>query len=260
MHTRQALVASFSPAVRARTALAACNWLSWSAADQGSDERYDAPADRLAEDPHGERCRAPYFDSSGTPVLLVERRTSVELLDLGYASTEFGSLPELGLVRLQGELWPVAGNTYLNALRQFRLDHAECADCCGPLRSHLVGMRVVQVEVADPHDGAVTSVDLVDYVAAAPDPIITHSLSVRSHLNAMHADDLIRLASRILELPVEVVLAVSVDWIDAFGLELSVIDESGAGTHRLPFRTPLRAMDDLGGQLHAFLRHTGGWC
>ncbi len=237
---REAVVASLSPATRARTALAACSWLAWATDDDQS--------------------RAPYFDSSGSPVLLVERRTSHELLDLGYAATELGALPELGVVRLQGTLWPVAGNAYLDALRQFRLEHAECADCCGPRRSHLVGLRVDRVEVSGPGGGAVTTVDLDDYALAAPDPVITHSLSVRGHLNAMHGDDLIQLAARTLELPPESVLAVSVDWIDAWALEISVIDESGALTHRLPFRTPLTTMDDLGGQLHAFLRQTGGQC
>ena len=244
---RHAVVAALSPATRARTALAACSWLSWSTPDGLLDD-------------HPDHSRAPYFDSSGSPVLLVERRTSDELLELGHAATELAALPELGLVRLQGELWPVAGNAYLNALRQFRLEHAECADCCGPRRSHLIGLRVDRVEVTDPDDGEVTSVDLDDYAAADPDPVITHSLSVRGHLNAMHGDDLIRMASRTLALPAEDVLAVSVDWIDAWGLEISVIDEDGAGTHRLPFRNPLTTMDDLGGQLHAFLRNTGGSC
>ncbi len=241
---RQAVVATLSPAIRARTALAACSWLSWSSPDDHPDQL----------------SRAPYFDSSGSPVLLVERRTSDELLDLGHAATDLAALPELGLVRLQGELWPVAGNAYLNALRQFRLEHAECTDCCGPRRSHLIGLRVDRVQVTDPGDGEVTSIDLDEYAAAEPDPVITHSLSVRGHLNAMHGDDLIRMASRTLALPVEGMLAVSVDWIDAWGLEISVIDEDGAGTHRLPFRIPLTTMDDLGGQLHAFLRNTGGGC
>lgn len=245
---RHAVVASLSPATRARTALAGCSWLSWSSRDDGFGDHRD------------HQIRAPYFDSSGSPILLVERRTSDELLDLGHASTELAALPDLGLVRLQGDLWPVAGNAYLNALRQFRLEHAECADCCGPRRSHLIGIRIDRVEVSDPANGRVTAVDLDEYAAAEPDPVIAHSLSVRGHLNAMHGDDLIRMASRTLALPAEIVLAVSVDWIDAWGLEISVIDENGAGTHRLPFRTPLTTMDDLGGQLHAFLRNTGGQC
>lgn len=204
--------------------------------------------------------RAPYFDSGGSPVLLVERRTHDALLDLGTAGTELAALPELGIVRLQGQLWPVAGTAYLEALRQFRLEHAECADCCGPRRTHLVGFRVERVEIVEPESGGLSVVDLDDYAAARPDPIITHSLSVRGHLNAMHANDLIQLAAQALQLPVPAVLAVTVDWIDAFGLEISVIDEDGAGTHRLPFRSPLTTMDDLGGQLHAFLRNTGGSC
>ena len=76
----------------------------------------------------------------------------------------------------------------------------------------------------------------------------------------MHSEDLIQLAARTLEPPVHDVLAVAVDWIDAWGLELSVIDDEGAANHRLSFRTPSTTMDDFGGQLHAFLRSTGGHC
>lgn len=234
---RNAVVASLSPATRARTALAACSWLSWSPGDEES--------------------RAPYFERSGFPVLLVERQTSLQLLDAGYAEAELVALPELGTVRLSGALWPVAGNAYLEAVRDFRLEHAECADCCGPRRSHLVGIRVENVEVVDPTSGQAEPVDLDAYAGAAPDPIIAHSLSVRAHLNTGHHDDLVLLASRMLGTPSERLVAVAVEWIDAWGLELAVIDDEGATTHRLPFRVPLTTMDDLGGQLHQLLNRSG---
>ena len=230
-------MAALSPAIRARTALAACSWLSWS--------------------PDDEESRAPYFEQSGFPVLLVERQTSVQLLDAGYAEAELVALPEMGTVRLSGALWPVAGNDYLAAVRHFRLEHAECADCCGPRRSHLVGIRVETVEVADPTSGQTEPVDLDAYAAAAPDPIIAHSLSVRAHLNAGHHDDLLLLASRMLGTPSERLVAAAVEWIDAWGLELAVIDDEGASSHRLPFRVPLTTMDDLGGQLHQLLNRSG---
>ena len=234
---RTAVVASLSPAIRARTALAACSWLSWSPGDEES--------------------RAPYFEQSGFPVLLVERHTSVRLLEAGYAAAELVALPEMGTVRLSGALWPVAGNDYLEAVRHFRLEHVECADCCGPRRSHLIGIRVETVDVADPTSGQTEPVDLDAYAAAAPDPIIAHSLNVRAHLNAGHHDDLVLLASRMLGTPVERLVAAAVEWIDAWGLELAVIDDEGATTHRLPFRVPLTTMDDLGGQLHQLLNRSG---
>ncbi len=226
-----------SPAIRARTALAACSWLSWSPGEAES--------------------RAPYFEQGGCPVLLVERHTSAQLLDAGYAKAELVALPELGSVRLGGALWPVAGNAYLEAVRYFRLEHAECADCCGPRRSHLVGIRVENVEVADPTSGETEPVDLDAYAAAAPDPIIAHNLNVRAHLNTSHHDDLVRLASKMLGAPSAGLAAVAVEWIDAWGLELAVIDGEGATTHRLPFRVPLTTMDDLGGQLHQLLNSSG---
>jgi hypothetical protein len=231
-------VASLSPAARARTALAACSWLSWSPAE--SNDGW-----------------APYFEQGGAPVLLVERQTSVRLLSVGYAEAELVALPELGIVRLGGALWPVAGNAYLEAVRHFRLEHAECVDCCGPRRSHLVGIRVESVEVVDPSTGWSEAVDLDAYATAAPDPILAHSLNVRAHLNTGHSKDLVRLASRMLDIANEKLVAAAVEWIDAWGLELAVIDDQGATTHRLPFRRPLTTMDDLGGQLHALLNRSG---
>ena len=234
---RKAVVSSLSPAIRARTALAACSWLSWS--------------------PDEDDGRAPYFEQGGAPVLLVERHTSAQLLEVGYAEAELIALPELGTVRLGGALWPVAGNAYLEAVRHFRLEHAECVDCCGPRRSHLVGIRIESVELVDPASGEMEAVDLDAYATAEPDPIIAHSLNVRAHLNSGHANDLAALASRMLGTPTDRLLAAAVEWIDAWGLELAVIDDEGATTHRLPFRLPLTTMDDLGGQLHVLLNRNG---
>ena len=131
---RDAIVARMSPATRARTALAACRWLS-------------AP-----DDANG---RAPYFEDCGCPVLMVERSTSAQLLDIGRATVELVALPELGTVWLGGPSWPMAGDSYLSAVRQFQTEHAGCANNCGPRRSHLVGIRVEHIDVSDPITGLV---------------------------------------------------------------------------------------------------------
>jgi hypothetical protein len=217
--------------------LAACRWLS------------------ALEDANG---RAPYFEDCGSPVLMVERGTSAQLLDIGRATVELVALPELGTVWLGGQSWPMAGDSYLSALRQVQMEHAGCVNNCGPRRSHLVGIRVEDVEVSDPITGLVEAVDLDEYLAATPDPIISHSLDVRTHLNAAHHEELMVLASRLVGTPPERLMAASLEWIDAWGLEMAVIDDDGADTHRIAFRVPLTTMDDLGGRLHQLLNRSGG--
>jgi len=215
--------------------LAAGTWLSWNTDDHSFS--------------------APYFEQGGEPVLLVERQASEALLSAGYAISESHLLPELGTLRLGGALWPVAGDTYLAAVREFRLLHAECADCCGPLRSHLVGVRLDRVELAPPGADGFIPIRLDAYAAAVPDPVIGESVRVRTHLNSEHSGDLLLMASRLLGVPTDELAAASVDWIDAHGLDLTVIDDQGSHTLRCPFRQPLTTMDDLGRRLHWLLNH-----
>ena len=75
---------------------------------------------------------------------------------------ESDALPDLGTLQLIGTVWP-ATDSQLSALRQFRADHTECTGCCGPTRTHLMGVRV--------------------------DAMIAQSLRARTHLNDDHADD-----------------------------------------------------------------------
>lgn len=231
MSLRESAIAALSPACRARTILAAGTWLPW---------RTEAAAEQ-----------APYLEQHGTPLLLVERATADGLLDAGEVSIESGALPELGVLQLRGSVWPAVDDGQLAALRQFRSEHAGCADCCGPLRTQLIGVRVDAVVLAG--GGATTLIDLDAYVDAQPDPVIARSLRVRMHLNADHADDLMVLAARLFGRPQRQLAGVSVEWIDTLGLDLTVIDEVGASSIRLPFRVPLTSMDDLGDRLHHVL-------
>ena len=105
-------ISALSPACRARTILAAGSWLPW---------RTDDVA-----------LHAPYIEQDGTPMLLVERATADELLSAGTVSIESAALPELGVLRMVGSVWPAADDSQLAALRQFRNEHAACSDCCGP--------------------------------------------------------------------------------------------------------------------------------
>lgn len=231
MSARDLAVAALTPACRARTILAAGSWLPW---------RTDDAA-----------LQAPYVEQDGMPMLLVERATADDLLTAGEVSIESDVLPELGVLRLVGSVWPAVDDSQLAALRQFRSEHAACADCCGPLRTHLIGVRVDQVALAT--SGTVTSIDLDAYVDAEPDPVIARSIHVRAHLNAEHADDLVVFAARLFGTPRDELAAVTVEWIDTLGLDLAIIDEEGASAVRLPFRVPLTNIDDLGGRLHRLL-------
>lgn len=230
--TRDLAIAALTPAVRARTILAAGSWLPWRA---GDTERH-----------------APYLDQDGTPLLVVEQAGADDLLQAGEVTIASDVLPELGTLELLGSVWPAVADGQLAALRRFRADHTACADCCSPLRTHLIGVRVDTVALAAPDTGR-WSIDLDAYAAARPDPVIAHSLRVRAHLNREHAADLVILASRLFGTPPAQLAGVSVDWIDALGLDLAVIDGRGATAVRLPFRTPLTTMDDLSGRLDRLL-------
>jgi hypothetical protein len=230
-----AIVELLSAATRARTVVASASWLSWSAG--------------------GEIFRAPCFEQGGSPVLLVERQMREQLLDIGYAATSV-EVPALGVVRLGGELWPVAADRYLNEVRQFRLQHAECADCCGPRRTHLVGVRIDHVELASPEGGEYESVDLDAYAAAPPDEVIARGPEVAGHLNSDHHDDLVTLAAHLLNVSRNSLAAVRIEWIDSLGLEMAVIDEHGSNISRFDFRRPLTTIDELGGHLRG-LFHQG---
>ncbi len=231
MIARDTAISALSPACRARTILAAGSWLPWRTEDVALD--------------------APYIEQDGTPMLLVERATADDLLSAGEVSIESDALPELGVLRLVGSVWPAVDDSQLAALRQFRSEHAGCSECCGPLRTHLIGIRVDAVALAA--SGTVLPIDLDAYVEAQPDPVIARSVSVRAHLNADHADDLVILAARLFGTPRHELAAVTVEWIDTHGLDLGIIDEEGASAVRLPFRVPLTNMDDLGGRLHRLL-------
>jgi hypothetical protein len=228
---RDAAIAALSPACRARTILAAGTWLPWRTEDTAQ--------------------HAPYLDQDGTPLLLVERATADELLAAGVVSIESDALPELGVLRLRGSVWPAVSDGQLAALRQFRAEHAACTHCCGLLRTSLVGVRVDAVALAT--GGSATPIDLDTYVDARPDSVIARSLRVRMHLNTDHADDLLVLAARLFGRRRDHLAGVAVEWIDNLGLDLAVIDEDGASSVRLPFRVPLTTIDDLGGRLHHLL-------
>ena len=157
MRARDLAIAALSPAVRARTILAAGTWLPW--------RTEDAVA------------YAPYLEQDGTPMLEVEREVAEGLLAAGEVSIECDVLPELGVLQLIGCVWP-ATDSQLSALHQFRADHAGCADCCGPTRTNLVGVRVNAVTVAAADRLMV--VDLDAYAAAQPDAVIAQSLQVRT--------------------------------------------------------------------------------
>ena len=231
MTARDTAISALSPACRARTILAAGSWLPW---------RTDDVA-----------LHAPYIEQDGTPMLLVERATADDLLSAGEVSIESDALPELGVLRLVGSVWPAVDDSQLAALRQFRERACRLLRLLRSLRTHLIGVRVDTVALAA--SGTVLPIDLDAYVEAQPDPVIARSVSVRAHLNADHADDLVILAARLFGTPRHELAAVTVEWIDTLGLELAFIDVEGASAVRLPFRVPLTSMDDLGGRLHRLL-------
>jgi len=201
----------------------------------------------------GATVHAPFIEEAGSPVLLVGRLESEQLLRTGHAWAESPASGELGSLRIGGTLWPVTADACLDSLQTFRLEHAECRDCWGPLRSHLVGLRVDFVVLSDPRTGVLSTIDPDEYAAARPDPLVAAGLRIRQHLNADHQDDLLTFGARLLGVDRSRLAAVTVEWIDGDGLELAVIDGVGSAIRRLPFRLPLAGVKELGDQLHHLL-------
>ena len=88
--SRDRAIAALTPAVRARTILAAGSWLPWRADDL--------------------KRQAPYLDQDGTPLLVVERTTADGLVRAGDVSVASDALPELGMLELAGRAWPAVAD------------------------------------------------------------------------------------------------------------------------------------------------------
>lgn len=230
--TQPDLVNAMSPAQRARTVLAAAGPVPW---------QLDATT-----------VVAPFFEQDGCPVLLVDPQDTSELLVAGRVSVQLDLLPALGRVLLSGYVVP-AGVEYAEEAAQYRAEHANCDALCGTGPRDLVRMVVDRVRITAPDGDAFAAVDLPAYLSSAPHGLLVECLAVAEHLNQDHPGELLTLGSRLAEVPEHSLLAVAVDWIDANGIDLSLIDLDGSVSVHADFHQPLTSVRALGAQLHHML-------
>lgn len=230
--TQPDLVNAMSPAQRARTVLAAAGPVPWQI--DGTD------------------VIAPFFELDGSPILLLEPEHTSTLLVAGRATVRLDLLPALGQVILSGYVVP-AGEEYTEAAAHYRAEHAHCDAICGTGDRDLVRVVVDRVRITAPDGGAFATVDVGAYRASAPHGLLVECLAVAEHLNQDHPGELITLGSRLVGVREDSLLAVSVEWIDANGLDLGVIDVDGATSVHADFHQPLTSVNALGAQLHHML-------
>lgn len=228
--TQPDLVNAMSPALRARTILAAAGPAPWQIDDT-------------------EVVVAPFFELDGCPVLLLEPEYTSALLVAGRVRARLDLLPALGQVLLSGYVVP-AGDEYAESAAHYRAEHAHCDAICGTDDRDLLRVVVDRVRITAPDGDAFAPVDVETYRATAPDDLLVECLAIAEHLNQDHGGELITLGSRLAEVPEQSVAAVTVDWIDAVGLDLSVIDVHGAQSVHADFHHRLTSARVLGAELH----------
>ena len=104
--------------------------------------------------------------------------------------------------------------------------------------SQLVGLQVELVEWRVP-GGGYHPVDLHGYLLAQPDWILALGVQVQEHLNAVHREEILEAACALAGQRTGQVLSAQLDWIDGYGFEVSMIDETGGRQLRYDFPSPV---------------------
>ncbi len=179
----------------------------------------------------------PFVEQGGSLLLVVTDEQRQYLLDVGAGCVALDA-HGLGSVRLSGDFWPVAAAAARDVLDEAQACHAECLDCPGRRLSHLVGLQVELVEWRVP-GGGYHPVDLHGYLLAQPDWILALGVHVQEHLNAVHREEVLEAACALAAQRTGQVLSAQRDWIDGYGFEVSMIDESGGRQLRYDFPSPV---------------------
>lgn len=203
-------------------------------------------------EPSGTVLVAPFVATGGTPLLLVERERTDDLL--GQRSVAVTLTPGLGLATLTlvGRPRPPRPHELVGELRAYRHQHAGCGPACGT--SGLpVALEVVRAAVLPPGERDLVPVAVADLQQARPSETALAGHEVARHLNADHTAELLRLAADVTgrdpgDLVAAQVAAVSVD-----GVRLTLIDGQGVGELDVVFATPARTPAELGRELHRLL-------
>ncbi|GAA1434616.1 hypothetical protein GCM10009616_29490 [Microlunatus lacustris] len=205
-------------------------------------------------EPSGAVLVAPFVVAGGTPLLLVERDRTDDLL--GQHGVTVTLAPGLGLATLTllGRPRPPRPHELVGELRAYRHQHAGCGPACGTAGLP-VALEVVRAAVVPPGERDPVPVGIADLHEARPCEIALAGYEVARHLNADHTAELLRLAADVTgrdpgELVAAQVASVSVD-----GVRLTMIDGQGVGELDVVFTTPARTPAELGRELHRLLAH-----
>lgn len=221
---------TLTPAQRARTALAACSFVSWC---------HD-----------GETGVAPFLEEDGSLLLLVNRPVSRQLLGASAGQVEVGLNASIGVLRLSGNFHRVDAEIADPTLRMVQEWHSQCQDCPGRTATHLVGLKVERVEQWSFGEGFL-DVELDSYRSAQPDDLLALGIRLADHLNSDHPGEVREVASALTG--TEDLLAARIEWVDSTGLELSMIDLHGSQRIRSELPTSVTRPDLLASAVHGWL-------
>jgi hypothetical protein len=221
-----------TPAEQARTVLAVPGPATW----------------RL--EPSGSALVAPFVAAGATPLLLVERELTDDLL--GQHSVRVTLAPGLATLHLLGRPRPPRPHELVGELRTYRHQHAGCGPACGT--SGLpVALEVVRVAVARPGERDAVPVAVPDLHEARPVESALAGYDVARHLNADHTAELLRLVADVTGRAPGELVAASVAAVGVAGVRLDVIDVDGAREVEVLFAAPARTAVELGRELHRLL-------
>ena len=203
-------------------------------------------------EPSGTVLVAPFVAAGGTPLLLVDRERTDDLL--GQHSVAVTLAPGLGLATLTlvGRPRPPRPHELVGELRAYRHQHAGCGPACGS--SGLpVALEVVRVAVVPPEERHPVPVVVAELHEARPCEVALAGYEVARHLNADHTAELLRLAADVTGRDPGQLVAAQVAAVAVDGVRLTLIDGQGVGELDVVFATPARSPAELGRELHRLL-------
>ncbi|GAA1841433.1 DUF2470 domain-containing protein [Microlunatus capsulatus] len=203
-------------------------------------------------EPSGEVLVAPFVAAGGTPLLLVERERTDDLL--GQHGVAVTLAPGLGLatVTLVGRPRPPRPHELVGELRAYRHEHAGCGPACGTAGLP-VALELVRVQVVPAGERDAVPVAVADLQAARPLDGVLAGYDVARHLNADHTAELLRLAADVTGRDPGELVAAQVAAVSADGVRLTLIDGLGVTELDVVFALPARTPAELGRELHRLL-------
>ncbi len=185
----------------------------------------------------------PFVDECGSLLLIVNDLQRQLLLKFGGGCVALDARA-LGSVRLSGDFWPVTGVAARQVIDEIQACHAKCLNCPVRRLSQLVRLQVNLVELRVP-GGDYVRVDLPAYVQAEPDWVLALGVQLQAHVNIAHRDEVLEAACALTGQQTEQVLAAQLDWVDGYGFEVSMIDETGGWQLRYAFSSQVIDPDRL---------------